>query len=155
MSESSFVNSARRLYLSSGGSTPTHTHIPTLVLEEMPGTREETWFSSADVVNGAAHENGAVTAQSMGYRVETKMFKTADATSQLNAALKTIKDCKNASGADVRKNFVIVEPDGDMWAVTCDVLNVVTLRGKTEDAAAMIFDLKRRGAPAAYTGELE
>jgi len=151
MSEETFVNSARRLYVKVNSA---YVHIPTLVLEEVPVTREEVWFSSSDVIDGVPHENGTVVAQSMAYRVETKMFKSADATPQLLSGLKAIKACKHKVGSDVRQDCVIVEPDGDQWAVSCDVLNVITLRGKTEDTAGMHFELKRRGAAAAYTGAL-
>lgn len=153
MSEQAFTNSARRLYVSADGAAP-YVHIPTVVLDELPNTHEETWFSSADVVDGMPAENGVVTGQAMAYRVQTKMFQTDDATPQLNAGLKTIKACKHKAGSDARRSFVIVEPDGDKWALTCDVLNVATLKGATEDAAAMTFDLKRRGAAIAYTGTL-
>ncbi len=72
----------------------------------------DTWWSAADVVNGVAYEGGSVTGQGKAYKVETKMFKTADATPALNTALQTMRACKNQVGLAVRKTFIIVEPDG-------------------------------------------
>ena len=149
-----FLNSARRLYLSDDGTTPVLTLIPTLVFDETPTCKEETWWSAADVANGVAYEGGAVTAQGKAYKVETKMFKTADATPALNTALQTMRACKNQAGLTVRKTFVIVEPDGTVEQCDCDVLHVVTIKGRTEDSAAMTFELHRRGAPVAFAGTL-
>ncbi len=149
-----FHNSSRRLYLCADGTPPVYTLVPTLVFDETPTSKEDTWWSSADVVNGVAYEGGTVTGQGKAYRVETKMFKTADATPALNSALSTIRACKNQSGMAARNTFIIVEPDGTAEQCDCDVLQVITIKGRTEDSAAMTFELHRRGAPVAFTGTL-
>jgi len=149
-----FLNSVRRLYLSDGGTTPVLTLIPTLEFEEIPVCKEETWWSAADVVSGVPYQGGAVTAQGKAYKVETKMFKTADATPALNTALQTLRACRNQVGLAVRKTFIIVEPDGTVEQCDCDVLHVVTIKGRTEDSAGMTFALHRRGAPVAFSGTL-
>ena len=154
-----FHNSSRVLAYMSEGSTPTAVMIPTLTFDETPVEKEETWFSSGDVPAtgsnaGTAFESGTVGGLGKSYKVETKMFKTADATPALNAALATLRATKNQIGLGRRLTFVIVEPDGTAEQCNCDVMAITTIKGPTENSAAFTFDLHRRGAPSTFSGTI-
>lgn len=154
MSQQSFTNSARRLYLYDDSATPVLVAIPTTKFDESADTVEDTWFSTTDVVNGVPFENGAVVAQRRSYDCECTMEMSDDATPALVDGLQMIRDCRDAIGTAVRKTAVIIEPDGTATQEDVDIMSVQTLKDSLEKTARISWKLKRRGASAAFTGEL-
>lgn len=149
-----FLNSGTQLYLSDGSATPTLILIPTTSLSAPSQTRRETWFSTADVdTAGTAHENGVVTGQSKTIKVVTKQFHDGDeVTPAILDALETLLDCEDASGMDVRFDFVLRQANGKATIAAYDVCNVNPVEGGTEASAALTCDLVRAGKPTAYAG---
>jgi hypothetical protein len=153
---STFLNNATALYLEQGehSSTPTYVFIPTVTLEESPQQERQTWYSTEDVQDDLAYEDGVVTAVKINYKVETKQFKTTGTTPELIAGLKEIRACKGKGGDVVKKWFVVVEPDGSKNYALFDVMNVVTLKGGTQDVGGLAFELYQCKAPVAFAGTL-
>jgi len=143
----------------SNDATPVAVMIPTLTFDETPVEKEETWFSSGDVPStgdhaGTAFESGTVNGLGKAYKVETKMFKTTDATPALNSALAALRATKNKIGLNRRLTFVIVDPDGMTEQCVCDVMEIVSIKGPPENSAAFSFSLHRRGAPSTFAGSI-
>jgi hypothetical protein len=147
------INGLRKLYLTDGASTPVLSLVPTTSIDENSESVEQTWFSSADVgADGTAYENGAITAQKQSYKCTAKLFLTSATTPAMVASLGTIRACKGLSGMAVRKQFVVVEADGNATIAYFDVKGVTTTKGGTEGVPDMEWTIVRRGIPATYAG---
>jgi hypothetical protein len=150
-----FLNAANgRLWITDGATTPALTLIPTTGIEETPIMAEDTWYDTTNISGGVAHEDGAVGGVGLHLAVTTKAINAGGTSPSLNAKLAVIAGCKDLPEATRRYEFVYAAPNGTASIATFAICDVATIKGQTENAGALTFTLKRRGAATAYTTAL-